>query len=290
MPTVTVTSSTSIRMRSSPRANWRQQRRGPIYLDARMIGAAFPDRFPTVFRATMAAGIDPRREPIPTTPAQHYHIGGIRTDRHGQTSVAGLFACGEAASVGLHGANRLASNSLVEGLVMGARVAAAIGQMPAARASNPARLEVPVRTTGAAAPGTRRDAPRHTPDHTDHTDHTDHAAAADAVAELRHLMWEHGGLLRHADGLRTALREVDRLTPALERDAVGRNLAVVGAVILRAALARDGSRGGHHRIDHPEPETGPGHHTLVLRDDIPHVPLAASVGLDGLDVRHEVAS
>ncbi len=259
------------------RANWRQRRRGPIYLDARLIGDDFPTRFPTVFRATMAAGIDPRTQPIPTTPAQHYHIGGIRTDGHGRTSVTGLFACGEAASVGLHGANRLASNSLVEGLVMGVRVADAIGQQRV-RAIDPAHLEVPAPTgtppTGMASPGPVRDAD----------------AVADAIARLREVMWEHGGLLRHADGLRSALQDLDRLTSVLERDAVGRNLGVVAGVVLRAALAREGSRGGHHRIDHPDTEPGPGRHTLVQRDDIPHLPLAGSAVLDGRDDRHEVAS
>ncbi len=174
--------------------------------------------------------------------------------------------------------------------------------MPAASV-DPTRLEVPASTLGAAASDTRRDAPR-TPGAAasdtrrdaprdascDTHDHTDPAAATDAIAELRHLMWEHGGLLRHADGLRTALRELDRLTPVLERDAVGRNLGVVAGVVLRAALAREGSRGGHHRIDHPRTEPGPGHHTLVQRDEVPYVPLDGSAGPGGLDLRHEVAS
>ena len=277
------------------RANWRQRRRGPIYLDARMIGDDFPTRFPTVFRAAMAAGIDPRRQPIPTTPAQHYHIGGIRTDGHGRTSLPGLFACGEAASVGLHGANRLASNSLVEGLVMGARVAGAIGHQ-GSRTIDPRRLQVPAPPTHAASPNsTREGGAAATVTRRDVTSHIDipdldGGGAADAIARLREVMWEHGGLLRHADGLRAALEELDHLTPELARDDVGRNLAVVAEVVLRAALARDGSRGGHHRIDHPENEPGPGRHTLVQRDDVPHVPLDGSAGLGGSDIRREVAS
>lgn len=234
------------------RANWQQQQHGPIFLDARMIGVGFPERFPTVFAATMASGIDPRIDRIPTTPAQHYHVGGISTDDRGRTTVTGLYACGEAASVGLHGANRLASNSLIEGLVMGARVAASIAELPAA-ADRGAPLEVPVNDLTTAS-----------------------AVDPEAVDRLRTVMWQHGGLVRDADGLRTALRELEHLAPALDGDVTGRNLAAVADVVLEAALQRRESRGGHYRADHPTTEPGPGRHTIVTRSGFARRPLRVS--------------
>jgi L-aspartate oxidase len=99
----------------------RQAGRG-AFLDARQaVGEAFPEHFPAVFAAAMAAGVDPRRQPIPVAPACHYHMGGIATDAEGRTSLAGLYAAGECAATGAHGANRLASNSLLEAAVFGAR-------------------------------------------------------------------------------------------------------------------------------------------------------------------------
>lgn len=235
------------------RANRAQQQHGPIHLDARTIGASLPERFPTVFAACMAAGIDPRLTPIPVTPAQHYHVGGISTDDHGRSTVPGLYVCGEAASVGLHGANRLASNSMVEGLVMGARVAAAIGDAPAPITRH-AGHQVPAFRP---SPMTR-------------------AAVGDlagAVAELRSVMWRHGGLVRDAHGLTGALDSVEQLTPRLRSTVTGRNLAAVAQVVLRAALERRESRGGHHRADHPASEPGPGSHTVLQDTEVARVPL-----------------
>ena len=99
------------------------------FLDARAaVGDAFPERFPTVFDACRAHGLDPRRQPIPVAPAAHYHMGGVATDLDGRTSVPGLWAAGEVACTGVHGANRLASNSLLEALVFGARVARSLAE------------------------------------------------------------------------------------------------------------------------------------------------------------------
>jgi L-aspartate oxidase len=231
------------------RANWAAQQRGPIFLDVRAIDT--PTRFPTVFGACTAAGFDPREVPIPVTPAQHYHVGGIRTDDHGHTGLAGLYACGEAASTGLHGANRLASNSLVEGLVLGGRVAASIADTPSP-ARRPAFHEVP---TDAPHPGAPDD--------------------ADAIARLRTTMWRHGGLVRDAAGLGDALDHLASLRPSLDASVTGRNLAVVADVVLRAALGRTESRGGHHRADHPAASDGPGEHTLVQDTEVAHQPLHA---------------
>ena len=113
------------------RAIFEQQQRGrTVGLDARgAIGAQFPDAFPTVFGFCMAAGIDPRVQNIPVAPAAHYHMGGIAVDEWGRTSLANLWACGETSATGVHGANRLASNSLLEALVYGSRVAADISSV-----------------------------------------------------------------------------------------------------------------------------------------------------------------
>ena len=113
------------------------------FLDCRKIGPEFPERFPTVFAACRAAGHRPAREPIPIAPAAHYHMGGIYTDANGRTTIDGLWACGEVASTGAHGANRLASNSLLEAVVFGARVARDIAErLPSAEAL---KLDIPQR-------------------------------------------------------------------------------------------------------------------------------------------------
>src|SRR5208337_3866675 len=114
------------------RAIWRRRAEGHrVFLDARAaLGARFATRFPIIAAACRDGGIDPAREPIPVKPAQHYHMGGVLVDAEGRSSVTGLWACGEAASTGLHGANRLASNSLSEAAVFGAIVARSIEGAP----------------------------------------------------------------------------------------------------------------------------------------------------------------
>ena len=213
------------------RAILRRQRAGHrVMLDPRSaVGDAFPQRFPTVWRHCQDRGIDPTREAIPVTPAAHYVMAGIATDTDGRTSLPGLWAAGEVASTGVHGANRLASNSLLEALVFGARVAETVqGETsPAfATASRPVvwreRLGVP--RTGAT---------------------TVHST-------LRELMWTHVGLLRDRRGLERALSEIGRLGRLLG-DLPGEtaNLLTVGRLVTAAALSRNESRGAHHRLDFP---------------------------------------
>ena len=240
-------------------ASWQAQQRGPIYLDARSIGDDFPARFPTVFEHARSAGLDPRVDPLPVTPAQHYHMGGVAADADGRTSLPGLFACGEVAATGLHGANRLASNSLLEALVVGARVARAIaGARPRRRPAR--RLQVPADT--AALNG--RDRPNDDPA---------------AIDELRALMWRHGGIVRDGAGLAHALGQVAELAPRLRGGPDGRDLLAVAEVVLQAALARRESRGGHHRRDHPAPAAGAASPTLIDPLPVPHRRLeAAGVG------------
>jgi L-aspartate oxidase len=189
------------------------------FLDARAaVGAHFPARFPTVFAACMSAGIDPRAEPIPIAPAAHYHMGGVATDVWGRTSVEGLWAVGECASTGAHGANRLASNSLLEAVVFAHRIAARLRDGTA----QPALAPEP-----AAAPPTLPDAPR---------------------AELRRLMAADAGVVRDGAGLQRALARVDALSEAHGQA----NALVAARLIIAAARARRESRGAHFRSDFPD--------------------------------------
>jgi L-aspartate oxidase len=187
------------------------------FLDARAaVGEAFPSRFPAVFAACMNAGLDPRTAPIPVVPAAHYHMGGVGTDLHGATSLAGLFAAGESAAAGVHGANRLASNSLIEAAVFGRR------------AGEAARHAVDPRT----APALAEPAPELSPT---------------ALAGLRAAMTQHAGVVRDASGL---ARLIDRIE-ALEAAAPGALPLVAARLIGEAALARRESRGAHSRADFP---------------------------------------
>jgi L-aspartate oxidase len=188
------------------------------FLDAReAISEAFPREFPAVFAAAMAAGLDPRRQPIPVVPAVHYHMGGIETDLAGRTSLPGLYAAGECASNGAHGANRLASNSLLEAAVFGARAGRA-----AAGAADPGTAPLPTEPAPELPDG--------------------------ALQTLRRAMSGDAGVVRDGAGLRRLTTEIDAL------EAVhGRALPLVAArLVAEAALARRESRGAHFRADYPE--------------------------------------
>src|SRR5215470_5957538 len=126
------------------RAIFREQRTGPVYLDARKLGRSFTKRFPGIFALCQARGIDPRKDLIPVTPAAHYMMGGVVTDLSGRSTVSRLYAVGEVARTGVHGANRLASNSLLEGLVFAERVARDLAeQAPLAKVPSPTKWKVP---------------------------------------------------------------------------------------------------------------------------------------------------
>ena len=194
------------------------------FLDARdAIGAKFPEHFPTVFAACMSAGVDPRLAPIPVAPAAHYHMGGVATDVWGRTSVEGLWAVGECASTGAHGANRLASNSLLEAVVFAHRIAARLRD----DASQP---HGPAAPANVAAP--LADAPR---------------------AELRRIMEAAAGVVRDHAGLARALDRLDALCEAHGRA----NELVAARLIVTAARARAESRGAHFRSDHPHAAAAP---------------------------------
>ena len=209
----------------------------PVRLDATMIGGLrLAQRFPTIDRVTRERGLDWASTPIPVTPAAHYLMGGVVTDLDGRTSVPGLFAVGEVARTGVHGANRLASNSLLEGAVFGARAAAALGtpwQHPpvsSQRGSVPrAPLSEESESTGEIAVG------------------ADFSRAA-----LQRLMWDHVGLLRSEEGLRHAATIVGRWLaaipePATVREREDANLLLLARATASAALARTDSVGAHFR-------------------------------------------
>nr|WP_197519354.1 L-aspartate oxidase [Mycobacterium sp. E2327] len=195
-----------------------------VFLDARGI-AGFEARFPTVTAACREAGIDPVRQPIPVVPGAHYSCGGVVTDVHGQTELPGLFAAGEVARTGMHGANRLASNSLLEGLVVGGRA----GRAAAAHAS--------------AAGRTRALAP----------ELVAHTAAP--RGDLHRAMSRDASVVRDAAGLN---RLSDKLSGAPIRDITGRRdfediaLTLAARAVTAGALARNESRGCHHRAEYPD--------------------------------------
>jgi len=195
-----------------------------VVLDAtKAVGEAFPVRFPTVYSSCIAAGIDPRVEGIPVAPAAHYHMGGIASDAHGRSTLPGLWVAGECASTGLHGANRLASNSLLEAIVFGARTAADMDATPIGRTP----VDLPEPPTIVVAD------------------------EAEGMAQLRRTMTANVGVERDADSLADAIAEIG----VIRGEAEGETLIAAtdtALLIAASAWARTESRGGHFRTDYPE--------------------------------------
>ncbi|MDI5969694.1 L-aspartate oxidase [Streptomyces sp. SL13] len=222
-----------------------------MYLDARHFGAAmWEHRFPTILAACRAHGIDPVTEPVPVSPAAHYASGGVRTDERGHTTVPGLYACGETACTGVHGANRLASNSLLEGLVYAERIAEDVLAGRGARA--------PGEPVAPAAPADPLPGP------------------ADR-AVLQRLMTSGAGVLRDAAGLATAadgLRELRERAREAARHGTGpepcvdtwetANLLLVAETLVTCARTRKETRGCHWREDYPERDDERWHRHLVV--------------------------
>jgi L-aspartate oxidase len=201
-----------------------------VWLDARMLSRSFARRFPGILQLCLARGIDPRRELIPVTPAAHYMMGGIVTDLAGRSSLERLYACGEVSRTGVHGVNRLASNSLLEGLVFAERVARDMVNQP--------KLPRVPRATKFEVPRLR-----------------DRGAAQVAADEIRQVMWTHASIDRNAKGLREARKAIDAIRARLSPGATEEiNMADTARMIVDSALLRRESRGGHYRSDFPKPK------------------------------------
>jgi L-aspartate oxidase len=210
------------------RAIARQQRTGHrVYLDARKLSKIFARRFPGILHLCLARGIDPRKDLIPVTPAAHYMMGGIVTDLRGRSNLERLYAVGEVSRTGVHGANRLASNSLLEGLVFAERVARDIvSATPLTSLPRKTSWNVPLLEDRGAA-----------------------QVAADLVREV---MWRDAGVIRTSAGLKYArerLAEIERRLPVGATEEL--NLVQTAQLIVEGAQRRRESRGGHYRSDYP---------------------------------------
>ncbi|GAB4225636.1 MAG: L-aspartate oxidase [Methyloligellaceae bacterium] len=229
------------------------------FLDCReAIGSRFPEAFPKIYEICKSAGIDPAKEPLPVAPAAHYHMGGVHTDANGRTSVNGLWACGEVASTGAHGANRLASNSLLETVVFGARIAAdlkglfSLQRMPE-RA--PAPCEGAAATPGSA--GMK-------------------IAEGGDVTALRQLMSRHVGVVRDGQGLAQAVKTLAAMETEQDAPRSLQAMALAARFIAAAALVRRESRGAHYRRDHPEPREHYARRSFLRLKDVERITEAAA--------------
>ena len=242
-----------------------------VFLDCRQaIGARFAERFPTVHALCAKAGIDPVAEPIPVEPAAHYHMGGVATDADGRSSLPGLWAVGEVASTGAHGANRLASNSLLEATVFGARAARAIlAEAPAGDRGLP---HIP-----APPPGPRRPA--------------DPAPVLASVERLRRLMTRCVGVVRTEDGLARAAADILQIerfeARTLQVPTPLRNALAAAKLVTAGAILRRESRGGHFRADFPQSDPGQKVRRMLTLSEAERVladaaePLAPAAALTG---------
>ena len=213
-----------------------------VFLDMTAFDARFlRQRFPKIYATCLQFGIDLARAPVPVSPAAHYVMGGVRTDLDGRTTVPGLYAAGEVACTGVHGANRLASNSLLEGLVFGARAGRAAAEEWQAGASA-------IPASGAEA-AEREHAESERDASAEELSRTNAAALA-VRKRVRRLMWERVGILRSRASLTRSLTEFEQIARATLRPGP-RNFLTVATLIARSALWREESRGAHHRVDFP---------------------------------------
>jgi L-aspartate oxidase len=246
-----------------------------VFLDMTACPADFVRRrFPTITATCARYGLDVARDRLPVTPCAHFMMGGVKTDTWGRTSIPGLYAAGEVACTGVHGANRLASNSLLEGLVFGARAGQAIladgPQGPDGGAAGVSGASAP--PAGASSiPEVRR---------------IPEESALSTMATLQRVMWQDVGIVRDAAGLGRAesailgLEEGLASGPPSRAGLEARNMLFVGRLICECALAREESRGSHFRSDFPRSQPGRGRHSIVApgapAPDLPRLPRSVS--------------
>jgi L-aspartate oxidase len=201
-----------------------------VFLDMTALDADFlRERFPKIDETCRAFGLDISKDQLPVSPASHYCMGGVRTDLWGRTTVPGLYAAGEVTCTGVHGANRLASNSLLEGLVFGARAGEAAMADNGERSAKRERVVA----TESAIPNPQ-------------------SAMSTAVRKrVKRVMWERVGILRDAGALRRAISEFDQISKA-KLSTSSRNFVTLASLVAKAALWREESRGGHFRTDFPK--------------------------------------
>lgn len=220
-------------------ALWQHRQRGhQTLLDARALPVA--QRFAQVNELCHKAGFDPATQPLPVTPAVHYHMGGVEVDLWGRTSVQGLWACGEVTSTGVHGANRLASNSLLEGLVFGHRVGQALAGCDFRQVA-----------------------------HLPNVPQVELRADPLAMARVREILWSGLGLARSQQGMEKALTALDRLGARLQ--ASGSTAHTVASLMLRSGLFRQESRGAHRRLDYTQTSPNWVGHTLLVPGHAVHL-------------------
>jgi len=205
-----------------------------VYLDLTHLSAdKVQKRFPRIYATCLAYNIDITEDLIPTRPAAHYAMGGVRTDLQGKTSIDGLYAAGEAAAAGVHGANRLASNSLLEGLVYGARAGKAMRQ----------ELQLPRKLASSQKKSASQNGPVD-------------AGLEDVIDQIQDVMWKCAGIVRSRSGMQEAIQTLEGFAPRVAHPRTRRaneaaNLQQVGSLVVRSALAREESRGAHYRTDYP---------------------------------------
>ena len=229
------------------RGIWKMQQEGHfVTLDARHIGELFPQKFPTVFGFCQQVGIDPRKDMLPVTPAAHYHMGGVSVDPNGHTTKKGLWACGEVSATGVHGANRLASNSLLEGLVFGARVSQNIAEV--------SDFSEDLHKTDTETPNIP----------TFVTDEESEDANL-----LRKTMWDDVGLVRSESSMEHALETFNAIRHRHAGSMMLRNMVDAATMITQSAKERKESRGGHYRSDYPQHSDVIEHHPFVFTGNGP---------------------